>query len=693
MNLKKLFYPKSLAVVGASNKEGKLGYNVLRNLITHGYQGEIFPVNSNGGDIQGYRSYQSVSDIDAELDAAVTIVPASATPQVVEECFQCGIEHVTVEAAGFGETGERGKVIEGELRRLVREYGGHILGPNCTGIINVNNGLCESIGLVGELRPGNVGLVAQAGVYAAGILWGLRNIMDFSLIATIGNKLDIDETDVLEFMGQDDTVKVIVMYLEDIRDGERFLRVAKRIANRKPIILLKGGRTDEGKAKAVTHTAAMGGSSQAYDAIFREAGVIRATDNDHMFDLARAFSKQPLPPTDRMMVITYSGSQGITATDTLNENGMRLATLGKKTREELRDCIPNVVTAINPADLTFDQNPAQVRRIIEIVSKDAEVGGIIANIQPELLDQYAQEMRLLENGGKPVLFSATGKEFVMEEAIFMESLGFPVFGTPERAAQVLSSMRSFATMEVGQDDDKTFEVNSDEVKRILQEAKGSRVRALGGMSALQVLEAYGIPTVECQLAHGPEEADRIGKRMSGPIAMKIESEKVLHKSDLGGVELNVEGGYASVFNRIVKRALRKLPDLLPEDIDGVCMQPMVGDGKEVIIGSSRERAMDCHVVKFGLGGKYTEVFRDLSNRIAPLSENQAKQMIGETRFIGKLLKGQRGEAPYRVDIVVEALLRLSQLVRDFPEIEEIEANPFLVTREGGVVVDARLSIG
>jgi len=693
MNLKKLFYPKSLAVVGASNKEGKLGYNVLRNLITHGYQGEIFPVNSNGGDIQGYRSYQSVADIDAELDAAVTIVPASATPQVVEECFQCGIEHVTVEAAGFGETGEKGMAIEAELMRLVREYDGHILGPNCTGVINVNNGLCESIGLVGQLRPGNVGLVAQAGVYAAGILWGLRKIVDFSLIATIGNKLDIDETDVLEFMGQDDTVKVIAMYLEDIRDGERFLRVAKRIAAHKPIIMLKGGRTEEGKAKAITHTAAMGGSSQVYDAIFKEAGVIRAMDNDHMFDLVRAFSKQPLPSTDRMMIITYSGSQGITATDTLSENGMRLANLSRRTRDELRDCIPNIVAAINPADLTFDQNPAQVRRIIEIISKDVEVGGTIANLQPESLGHYVQEMRRLENGCKPILLSVTGKEFVMDDVISMEALGFPVFGTPERAAQILSSMRSFATLEIDQGGNRKFEVKPEEVGRILLQTKERGDRTIGGMMALQVLEAYGIPIVECRVAHSPEEAARIGQEMSGPLAMKIESQKVLHKSDLGGVELNVEDEYASTFTRMVERALVALPDLVSEDIDGVCMQPMVGDGKEVIIGSSSERGMGCHVVKFGLGGKYTEVFRDLSNRLVPLSENQAKQMIGETRFIGKLLKGQRGEAPYRVDIVVEALLRLSQLVCDFPEIEEIEANPLLVTREGGLVVDARLSIG
>ncbi|MFP4197942.1 MAG: acetate--CoA ligase family protein [Methanomassiliicoccales archaeon] len=364
MNLNKLFYPRTLAVVGASNTEGKLGYNVMRNLLDHGFQGRIFPVNPKSGEVQGVKAYPSVSAIDEEVDAAVTIVPAAVTPQVVEECFRNGIEFVTVEAAGFGETGEKGKVIEEELLSLVNEYGGRLLGPNCTGVINVSHGLCESIGLVGELRSGNVGLVAQAGVYAAGILWGLRAIMDFSMIATIGNKLDLNETDILEFMGQDNSVQVVAMYLEDVRDGKRFLEVAREVVKRKPVIVLKGGRTEAGQAKAVTHTAAIGGSREAYQALFEEAGVIQAGDNDHLFDLARGFSKQPLPSGEGMMVITYSGSQGITTTDTLAENGLRVAELSKGTRKRMQEWIPEMVAAVNPADLTFDQYPEQVRALV-----------------------------------------------------------------------------------------------------------------------------------------------------------------------------------------------------------------------------------------------------------------------------------------------------------------------------------------
>lgn len=691
MSLEKLFYPESLAVIGASNKKGKLGYNVLRNLIDHNYQGKIYPVNPSGGEIQGLKAYRSVSEIGTRIDAAVVIVPAHITPGVVEECFKHGIEFVVVEAAGFGETGHGGKEIETRLKALVEEYGGHILGPNCTGVINVNNGLCESIGLVGELRPGNIGLVAQAGVYAAGILWGLRKIMDFSLIATIGNKLDMDETDILEFMGQDGTVEVITMYVEDIRDARKFLRVARRITPHKPVILLKGGRTEEGKAKAITHTAAMGGSSRAYDTLFKEAGVIRAADNEHLFDLARAFSKQPLPSTDGAMVITYSGSQGITATDSLNENGMRLARLSDETVTRLRELMPPMVAAINPADLTFDQNPEQVRQIIEVVAGDPDVGGIIANLQPEILGEYVKEMKELRVD-KPVLISVTGREFAMDDVIAMERLGYPVFSTPERAAQVFASMRKFATQQLPDDESVRFEVDREKVAEIIADARRADEKTIAGMRAIEVLKAYGIPVVESFIARTPEEASKIARSLGVPVAMKIESSKVIHKSDVGGVEINVESDHSVAFRRIVENVKAAIPDLNDEDIAGVCIQPMAKKGREILMGAIREKAMKCHVMNFGLGGKYTEVFRDVSSGIAPLSPGTARRMVEETKYISKLLKGQRGEPPSDIEAVVEALLRLSQLVTDFPEIAEIEANPFMVYEEGGAVVDARLAL-
>lgn len=691
MNLEKLFYPKSLAVIGASDKEGKLGYNVLRNLINHEYNGKIYPVNPKYDEIQGLEAFESVSEIEGNVDAAVSIVPAFSTPDVVEECFKKGIKFVSVQSAGFGESGEEGEKIKNELKNLVEKYDSHILGPNCTGIINVNNGMCQSIGQVGELEPGNVGLIAQAGVYATGILWGLRKIMDFSMIATIGNKLDIDETDVLKYMGNEESIDVITLYLEDIERGGKFLDIAKDIVPDKPIILLKGGRTEEGQKTATTHTGSIGGPKEVYDTIFHEAGIIQAENNDHMFDLARAFSKQPLPKAGRMMVITYSGSQGITATDTLNENGLELAALQENTKKEIEETIPDIIEGSNPADLTFDQTPEQVREIIETAKEDEEVGGFIANLQPEILDKYVKEFEGLKNGEKPVLISVTSREFAMDEIVDMENIGYPVFATPERAAKVASEMWDYNSQEVGDVSQEKFEVNEKRAKEIIEKSFREDREMISGFRALEIFESYGIPIVEHYLAEDPEEASKIVDELNDPVAMKIESKDITHKTDVGGVELDVEENVGSVFKEIKNRVISKA-GINENQIDGISIQPMLTQGKETLIGSTYENIVNRHIIKFGLGGKYTEVFRDTAAKTVPLDSKDAEEMIKETDYIKELLQGVRGEEACDEDLIKNSLLRLSQLVEDFPEIKEVEANPFLVQSDGAAVIDARLRL-
>lgn len=691
MDLEKLFYPESLAIIGASDKKGKLGYNVLRNPIEHEYEGKIYPVNPKYDEIQGLKAYESVGEIEENLDSAVSIVPASFTPDVVEDCFKKGAEFVSVQSAGFGEKGEKGKEIENKLKDLAEEYGSHILGPNCTGVINVNNGLCQSIGRVDKLELGNVGLIAQAGVYAAGILWGLKDIMDFSMIATIGNKLDIDEADVLKYMGDEDSVEVIAMYLEDIERGGEFLDIAKEVVEEKPIVLLKGGRTEEGKTSAATHTGSIGGPREVYETIFREGGVIQAEDNDHMFDLIRAFSKQPLPSTEKMMVITYSGSQGITATDTLNEEGLGLATLQEETREELVEMIPDIIEGTNPTDLTFDQSPEQVRKIIEIAKEDEEVGGFIVNLQPEILQDYVDKFSNLDSGGKPVLLSVTGREFVMDTVVDMENLGYPIFVTSERAAKVVSEMWRYDSQEIEDLSQERFEVEERKVENIINKALSVNRQVIGGFRALEIFEAYGIPVVDHHLAKNPEEASKIFDELNGPFAMKVESKKITHKTDVGGVELNVDENVKSVFKEIKDRVISKT-GISEDEIEGVIIQPMLSKGKETLIGSTYEHILDGHMIRFGFGGKYTEVLEDTSTRTVPIDSKDAEEMIEETNYIKKLLRGARGEEPCDEKLIVESLLRLSQLVEDFPEIKEVEANPLLVWSSGAAVIDARLRL-
>ncbi len=691
MDLEKLFYPESLAVIGASDKEGKLGYNVLRNLLDHEYEGRIYPVNPKYDEIQGLKAYESVKEIEGNLDSAVSIVPASYTPDVVEECFEAGAEFVSVQAAGFGEKGGEGKEIEDQLRELVEEYDSHILGPNCTGVINVNNGLCQAIGRVEKLDLGNIGLIAQAGVYAAGILWGLKDIMDFSMIATIGNKMDIDETDVLKYMGNENTVDVIAMYMEDTERGGDFLDIARETVKDKPIVLLKGGRTEEGKKSAATHTGSIGGPREVYETIFKEGRIIQADDNDHMFDITRAFSKQPLPTTDKMMIITYSGSQGITATDTLNEEGLGLAELQDSTEEKIVEMIPDIIEGTNPADLTFDQYPEQVRKIIEIAKEDEEVGGFIVNLQPEILQSYVDEFSKLDSGGKPVLTSVTGKEFIMDTVVEIENLGYPIFATPERAARVVSEMWRYKSREIEDLPREKFEVEEEKVGNIIDSARSVDREVIGGFRALEIFEAYGIPVVKHHLAKTPEEASKIFEELEGPFAMKIESKEITHKSDVGGVELNVEGDPESAFRELKDRVLSET-GIEEDQIEGVTIQPMITEGKEILIGSTYEDIVDGHMIRFGFGGKYTEIFRDTSTRIAPLDSKDAEEMIEETEYIKELLRGARGDKPCDEGLIKESLLRLSQLVEDFPEVKEVEANPLLIWQDGAAVIDARLRL-
>ena len=316
-SLQKLFYPGSIAVLGASDTPGKLGWNVFHNLLYHRFAGKLYPVNIKAKTVQGVPAVSSIGEIEEPVDAAIILVPAAQTVQAFEECCRKGIKMIIIESAGFAETGESGKGVEKELRQLAEKYNCRFVGPNCSGIINTHHNVVQSIGVVGDLRKGNIGLVAQAGVYAAGMLWGVRHIMDFAVVATIGNKADINETDILEYLGEDDHVKVICMYLEDVKTGRRFIDVARRITAEKPVIVLKSGRTEAGKKAVSSHTASLAGNDTIYDAAFRQAGIIRATDNDHMFGLARAFSRQPLPLGEGVMVISYTGSLGVAAADAL----------------------------------------------------------------------------------------------------------------------------------------------------------------------------------------------------------------------------------------------------------------------------------------------------------------------------------------------------------------------------------------
>ena len=443
-SLRSFFYPESLAVIGASDTPGKLGWNVFNNLLRHRYPGRLYPVNIKAKTVQGIPAVAGVGEIAGDVEAAVILVPAAHTLQAFRDCCAKGIKHIIIESAGFAETGAEGEEIERELRRLAETYSCRFIGPNCSGIINTHHRMVQSIGAVGELRRGNIGLIAQAGVYAAGMLWGLRQIMDFAIVATIGNKADLNETDILEYFGEDEQVKVICMYLEDVKSGRRFIDETRKVTAKKPVIILKSGRTEAGKKAVTSHTASLAGDDLIYDAAFRQAGVIRAQNNEEMFGLARAFSRQPLPAGDGALVVSYTGSLGVATADALTLKGMRLAQVDGATRSRLEKILPPYVGAQNPVDCTFDQNAGQLKEIIEAGLESDAIGSFVVILQAEILRSYVDALEEIDFQGKPILACVPCKEFAMEDVIAAEKAGFPVYDTPEKAVTALAAAYRYA---------------------------------------------------------------------------------------------------------------------------------------------------------------------------------------------------------------------------------------------------------
>jgi acyl-CoA synthetase (NDP forming) len=439
-DLHDLFYPKSIAVIGASGTPGKLGWNVFTNLVSHKFKGKLYPINPKADEIHGLKAYPCISAVPDPVDVAIILVSAGITADVVEECCKCGVRYIVVESAGFAELGPDGKKIELQMKEIADKYGVRLLGPNCSGIINTHCSMVQSIGIVDALSMGNIGLVSQAGVCAAGMLWGLRHIMDFGIIATIGNKLDINETDIMEAVSKDENINVICMYLESVKGGRRFIDEARRITLEKPIVVLKSGRTDAGKKAVASHTASLAGNDQIFSAVFRQSGIIRARDYEHMFNLARAISKQPFPDREGVFIITYAGSLGVIAADAITDNGMRLSELEPHLKERLKNLLPDYVCGMNPVDYTFSQDAETVKRTIEIGVDSSDVGSFIVILQAEILESYPDTLKSIDYKGKPIIACVAGKEFAMSGVVKMEKAGIPVFSTPEQVADALGIM-------------------------------------------------------------------------------------------------------------------------------------------------------------------------------------------------------------------------------------------------------------
>jgi acetyltransferase len=685
-----------VAIIGASTTAGKVGNDILSNMLSSGFQGEVYPVNPRAREILGRTCYASVLDIPQEVDLAVVVVPAAAVLSVIEECGQRGIGAAVVISAGFKEAGPEGLERERQLGELVRRLGIRVVGPNCLGVMSTSTGVNTTFAR-GFPPQGKVSLMSQSGALATAIIdWSIRSGIGYSKFVSFGNGVDVGVVDLLRVWEDDPETEVIVAYVEGIPNGPEFMEIARRVCAKKPVIVVKSGSTQAGARAVSSHTGSLAGSEQAYNAAFLQSGVIRADTMEELFDLAVAFAYQGPPGGRNVGIVTNAGGPGIMATDAVERTGLHLATLESSTVAELRTKLPAAANFYNPVDVLGDAEEDRYTFGAETLVGDPNVDAVVAVVTPQAMT-HPQETaeglaRVASSSEKPVLSCFMGGDAMSEAIRLLNAERVPNYPFPERAVHALSAMVAYQDWRQEPDDEvKRFAVEKAAVDAVFDRARREGRVNLGEVEAREVLQAYGVRLPESRIAQTAEEAARYAEEIGYPVAMKIISPDILHKSDIGGVRIGIADRQAVIdaYDLMMLRVQRYAPQA---SLRGVFVQEMVAGQREVIIGSSRDPQFG-PLVMFGLGGIYVEVLRDVSFRIAPFGERHARRMVDEVRS-APLLRGARGEQPCDIDAIVEGLLVVSQMVTDFPEIVEMDVNPLKVGTpgSGAVAVDARITI-
>ena len=692
--LEAFFNPQSVAVIGASRSKEKLGHGVLANLIKYGYPGQIYPINPKADEILGLKCYPSVLDVPGPIDLAIVVIPAQFVAAVLEECGQKGVKGVVIISAGFREAGREGVKRERKIVDIAKRYKMRLVGPNCLGIIDTVCPLNASFA-AGMPPKGTIAFMSQSGALCTAILdWALAAGIGFSHFVSLGNKADVAEVDLLEAWENDPHSNVILTYIEGLPAGRKFMEVARRVTRRIPVIAVKAGTTSAGSRAVSSHTGSLAGSERAYEAAFRQSGVLRAESIQHLFDYSLAFAYQPVLRGRRIAIVTNAGGPGVMATDALEREGLSLASLSRDTIEFLRTHLPPAANIYNPVDVLGDALADRYGLALEAVLKDKNVDGVIVILTPQVMTKIEETARLVgeiaARYDKPVLGCFMGEAKVSAGIKILNEHKIPNYPFPERAVGAMRAMMDYRRwLERPPLKVEEFEVDREKVKEIFAQVRAEGRVTIGDAEAREIMQAYGIPIPQSKLARTPEEAVEIAEEIGYPVVMKVASPDILHKTDIGGVKLNIASAtdVRDAFDLLVYRATRFMPDA---EIWGCLVQEMVKEAKEVIVG------MNCDpqfgpLVMFGLGGIYVEALRDVSFRIAPFSRQEAEEMIREIRSY-ELLKGVRGERPADIAAIVDCLLRVSQLATDFPEIVELDINPLMVKEAGGgaVAVDMRL---
>jgi acetyltransferase len=693
--LESLLHPNTIAVMGASLTPGKVGNAVVVNLIKGGFEGTMVPINPSGGELMGHKFYKSLDEYGGPIDLSVIAVPTRAVKDAVTDSVRAGAKAVIVITAGFKEVDEEGARLERELVAICRSHGARLMGPNCLGLINTHHKMDASFANYMP-QPGGISVLSQSGALCTAILdWAASRKMGLATLLSIGNKADLNETDFLAAFADDENTKVIAGYLEGIMSGDEFVRIAESVAQIKPVVILKAGTTSAGSKAASSHTGALAGADIAYGAAFKRAGVIRADTFESLFDYAMAFAMQPLPNGDRVAIITNAGGPGIMAADAVEQAGMKVTSLHPETAEALREKLPPAASVGNPIDVLGDAGPERYAQAVEAAQNDPSVDAIIVILTPQAMTRPAETARAIAakaSGEKPVLAAFMGGADVMPGRDELVAANLPDYPSPERAAAALKAMVDYAAWRRRPPRIVTrFPVNKRRVERIISRQLRSGRLYMGEVKAKEILRAYDFVVPEGRLVSTVDEAVEAAPRIGYPLAMKISSPDIVHKSDIGGVKLNLNSAQevADAFELMMLRVGRRVPDAF---IEGVYLEHMVPKGREVILGMTRDPQFG-PMLMFGLGGIFVEVMKDVTFHLAPITSEEAMQMLMGTRSY-RLLEGVRGEAGVNLSAIGEALQRISQLVTDFPQIAELDINPFIVAEPGrdSVAADARIQL-
>jgi len=690
------FNPSSVTVIGASHTPGKVGYDVVKNLIEGDYEGHIYPVNPKGGEVLGLTCYPSVGDIGGEVELAIISIPAQFVLDAVEQCARKGIRAVIIISAGFKESGKEGARLEQQLAERCSREGIRCIGPNCLGVMSPVSHLNASFGATMP-QPGNIAFFSQSGALGTAILdVAVGEDIGMSRFISYGNKADVDETDLIEVLGDDDQTDVILGYVESINDGRKFMDVAARVTRKKPVVIFKSGRTSAGARAASSHTGSLAGADSAYEAAFKQCGVFRPATVQEFFDLARAFAAKKLPPGNAVAVVTNAGGPGIIATDAIENSRLVMASLSEKTQQTLSQQLPPQANFRNPVDVLGDAKADRYRLALDAVARDDSVSSILTILTPQTSTEVEKTVEAVVEAAKgtrkPILTAFMGSMSVRLSWRMLDHRGIPNFTQPDQAVKALEALYTFSEWRKGQPArPPSYDFDVAAIRRTLEEAVSSGRKTLAEREARNIAAACGIALPQSIFAASEQAALDAAERVGYPVVVKISSDDILHKSDAGGVKVALTSADAvrEAYGSVMASARAYKADAR---LDGVLVQEMAPKGREVIIGVNRDPQFG-PVIMFGLGGIYVEVLKDVTFRVAPLTMDDARAMIAGIRS-AKIFQAFRGDPPADIEALAGCLTRVSQLAVQFPQLAECDLNPLRVFPEGqGVMaVDVRFGL-